>query len=156
MRIFTRTPTATELRGKYRDISWFELRRRRLAREEAQHGVVEEVSFSVARAWRQFTCDGAPCCPNAWFIETEDGMFVALDSWDALAPIDDRFPGKQVTAVRWPQTLRLISVSIAGDSLVAQPQSPEALIDLANHYVQCVIYKPEELPESVRAVLRAA
>jgi len=152
----TRPAADAEVARKYEHLSWFEWKRRRSAREEAAQGQVEVVTFEVCRAWKLFSCDGSPCCPNEWLLETTDGDFVQMDSWSALQPTGRGFfPGRVVTAARWPLTQRLITASTAGDPL--KPENAEvsvdALIDLGNQYVQCRILRLNDLPERVRSVV---
>jgi hypothetical protein len=152
----TRAATPAQVARKYEHLSWFERGRRRLAREEAAFGQVEEVSFTVSRAWKLFSCAGAPCCPNEWLLETSDGDFVQVDSWSSLQPTESGcFPGRFVTATRWPKTNRLIDASIAGDPITTENAEVEVdvLNDLANQYVECRVLRRADLPEGVRRVV---
>ena len=150
-----RPASPLELKLWRRDISWFEFRRRRLARQEATEGLVEVVRFGVGRAWSGNWCEGAPCCPNEWVIETEDGMVVLVSSWHTLTAVEQRFPGSEVTIVRWPKTLRVVSGTTTGEAITPQPEGGLPMNDLPAAYGECRVSTNAELPESVRTAIHA-
>lgn len=154
--VTTRAATQTELDRKYEHLSLFDRKLRRVAREEAAIGEVEEVVFEVSRSWKLFSCDGSPCCPNEWLLETTDGDFVQIDSWSAMQPTESGdFAGRHVTAARWPRSERVITVSMSGDPI--RPQNAEVevdvLIDLGNQYCQCRVLRRNDLPQRVLDVV---
>jgi hypothetical protein len=151
-----RQASRSELETRKRDISWFEFRRRRLAREEAEEGLVEVVRFGAGRVWTQITCEGPPCCPNEWVIETEDRLYVSISSWHTLTAIEQQFPGNDVTVIRWPKTLRVISAVATGEAMTPQPGRLEGLEDLLAGYGECRVSAASELPESIRAAFSVA
>jgi hypothetical protein len=107
--------------------------------------VVDVLTFEVSRAWKLFSCDGAPCCPNEWLLETDSGEFVQLDSWSELRPTDDGdFPGRHVVATR-PRSERLLHALTTGAAVPSVPFSPEALLDLADQYCGCRIIHRDQL-----------
>jgi hypothetical protein len=95
--------------------SWFHFRARRLAREEVDTGDVEVLTFRAAAVWTMNRCDGAPCCPNDWLVETEDGELVWFSSWNHLQRREGLFPGKQLSVKRWPRTKRVAAVTVTGE-----------------------------------------
>ncbi len=149
-----RAATAEELAEKYRDLSLLQLRARRNARAEARTGTVVTMSFSVRRVWSQITCSGPPCCPNAWFIETDDSEYVSIDSWHFLnATTEGLFPGRLVEVVVWPVSGRVIRAKATGDPIPVSGVPSEALVDLQNQYCECRVLEWNDLPQSVRVVL---
>lgn len=98
----------------YRDIPFFLFRGRRLARSEFSKGELEVLEFDVGRAFNLLTCDGPPCCPSSWVVETVDGEQIYLESWKYFQQVERNFPGSSVRVVRWPLTRRLHNVSISG------------------------------------------
>jgi hypothetical protein len=149
-----RKATEDEIAAKYRDLSILQVRARRLASEEAATGVVAVVRFSVRNAWSTITCDGPPCCPNGWFLETTEGEYVVLDSWHFLsATADRRFPGTIVDIVLWPRSNRVVAATATGDPVVASDLVPESLARLDSQRGECVVYSWDDLPEEARAEL---
>jgi hypothetical protein len=152
MRIELRAVSEKEAAKPLKNISWFEINQRRLARREVAAGFVEELVFTVSRAWKEFTCEGAPCCPNAWLLETADRRFVQIDSWETLSPANSNFPGENVAVVRWPQTLRVISAVANGNEVKSEDLPPQAMNDMPEQYIQCRLFEPADLPASVREI----
>jgi hypothetical protein len=99
--------------------SWFHFRERRLAREEVKTGDVEVLQFRAATVWAMHNCEGSPCCPNQWLIETEDEALVWISSWKHLHPSEGAFPGEHLTVQRWPQTKRVASAAVSGDHVTS-------------------------------------
>ena len=130
--------------------SWFQFRERRLARNEVNAGEVEVLRFRAARVWAMHNCEGSPCCPNQWLIETDDKALVWLSSWELFQPAEGAFPGEQMTVQRWPQTKRLASAAVTG------PAIPSVAFDAklatrvhavlksggANHWLRCHVLPP--------------
>jgi hypothetical protein len=154
MNVRRRPATVGELASKYRNLSWFQGAQRRLARAEASAGLVEDLSFDVTRAWKLFSCAGAPCCPHSWLLQSDAGDFIQLDSWTALRPnaVDD-FPGRHVIATRWPESERLIDVAVSGDRVPSELPTPQNFVELARHGSQCHVMARDELPEELRALV---
>lgn len=153
MHIRRRQATERELARKYEGLSWFQRKRRALARAEASIGEIEEISFRVRRAWKLFSCSGAPCCPNEWLLEADSGEFVQVDSWESLAQTEEeRFPGCDVTVRRWPQSLRVMGAETHG-SPVETAELTDGVVDLADQRLQCRICALSELPENVRRLV---
>lgn len=156
MIVTNRPATPAEIEGKNRDIAWFELRERRAAKEEARNGILEVLHFEVARAWNEITCDGPPCCPNAWFLETTEGDYLRLSTWEHLKAEHGHFPGRIVTLARWPETHRIVTAEATGEPVAAEADGADALLKLPDVYGQCLVIPQEELPEEVQQVVLPA
>jgi hypothetical protein len=147
MKVEQRRASDHELRRRYEGLSWFARRQRRIARAEAAVGLVEVLTFEVTRAWKLFSCGGAPCCPHEWLLETPAGEFVQLHSWSALRPTEDgSFPGRLAVATRWPQSRRLIEAMVSGDAVPVEPSEADDVIDLGLQQGECAIILRDELP----------
>lgn len=139
--------TRREIRRKFATISVFALHKRKIARNEAANGAVQVISFTVSRAWKLFTCTGSPCCANEWLLETAEGGFVQLGSWDDLSETEaGHFPGTRVTVRRWPVTKRLIAAAVEGQSIAPEATTPESWAELANQAGQCDVFRRDTLP----------
>ena len=114
------------------------------------------MSFSVRRVWSQITCGGPPCCPNAWFIETEIFSLTTSRSTPLhlLSPTaEGLFPGRLVDVVMWPVSRRVVRAQATGASVQVSDVSSKALLDLQNQYDECNVLEWDDLPENVRGIL---
>ena len=106
------------------EYNWgLKFRERSTARAEAASEVVEECTLEAMRIWTLNSCDGAYCCPNEWLVESAEGEFFWLSSWDFLARRDNRFPGQTIWLRRWPVSHRIIAAKTSGPDLPFSPWS---------------------------------
>ena len=136
-----------------RKAPWLDFHARRLAKQDAAHGMVETLDFDVGRAWKLISCPGPPCCPNTWLIEVEPNTFVFVESWEWLRePADLQFPGAHVTIERLPLSGRVLAARATG-SAVAVPETPDEMRYLWTWEAQeCAVLGPSDLePEFLRA-----
>ena len=149
--IALRKASTNELRHRFDDLSWYEWKGRRAARREVSAGLVETLSVRVVRAWRLFSCEGAPCCPNDWLLETDSAECLLISSWRHLQPADNgMFPGSELLVTRWPESQRVVRVEVSG----APPSTVEASMQqaaaLPDHWLRCVVV--ETMPWSPAVV----
>jgi hypothetical protein len=149
MQATERAATKQERAAKYRHLSWFEFRARRLARDEALQGVVAVGKFEVRRVWPCISCSGPPCCPATWLIETMDAEYLEVSSWEYLLPVDEKFPGRSVTITFWPGSRRLIEGFAEGPVVVPEP-SAEPLMDCGG-YNEVRTIPASQVPDAIRA-----
>jgi len=136
-----------------RKAPWLDFHARRLAKQDAAHGMVETLDFDVGRAWKLISCPGPPCCPNTWLIEVEPNTFVFVESWEWLRePADLQFPGAHVTIERLPLSGRVLAARATGPA-VAVPETPDEMRYLWTWEAQeCAVLGPSDLePEFLRA-----
>lgn len=140
------TPGEREaLRRRARRFPWFALWR---DREEMKAGMAEVISGSVSRAWSENGC-GPPCCPNAYLIDTGEGRFVAVSTWEFLEGDGDHFPGSSFTVVRTPVSKRVLSATASGVPVrLSEPSLMEVPFGTAG--CKCEILDFESLPPELR------
>jgi hypothetical protein len=152
-----RTATPSELTQKYDNLYWYNWKSRRVARSEAAAGVVEEVSCRVIRAWKLFSCDGSPCCPNDWLIETGTHEYIVAESWRDLQPSGgNAFPGQNLYLVRWPKSHRLLRAEVSGSPTLATDLPIQNLVLLPDHWLRCEVLDPAQIPPEIKAALTAS
>lgn len=122
LRISRRPLESSERAEKFRDIYFFQRRKRAAARAEFEAGFAEVLEFSVAKAWNLITCGGPPCCANAWLVQTVSGELVRLESWRLLSAVEGAFPGRDVRVSRFPATHRIAAVEVSGPRVPARSE----------------------------------
>lgn len=150
MRVTRRPLRDEEKRQRYRDLSIFAREARRQARAEVAAGEAEELELEVAKAWNLITCEGPPCCPNAWLVLTPEKEFVYLQSWFALDAVDGKFPASHLVVARFPMTHRLVDVITSGDPIPSSYHDRLAE-SLLSELPECEVVTAERLPRELVA-----
>lgn len=115
----------------------------------------EVLDLIVLRAWTLITCDGPPCCPNTWLLQTSPTELVYVRSWDHLDLVEDAFPGSQVRLARLPGTRRILDAHVDGALVQREwPKDEMAIIPLYEKTnAECQVVQIAELPASVHKTL---
>ena len=131
-------------------MSWVQFKARSLAGEEAAKGVVDIYTFEAARVWSCVTCSGPPCCPATWLIETADGEYIEICSWQFLIEAKGRFPGQHVSVTCWPKSGRVLNAVATGEPLAREVLEGELAWNFGGGNERFRIVPQSEIPAGLQ------
>ncbi len=155
MKSYQRTLTEQEKWQLRSDLPWFGRRRKERLREIEQ-GVIEVYEFDVDRVWDINGCR-PPCCPYTLLFGTAGDSFVYIETWQEIKRHKGEVNESRLRIESTPATKKVLNAEVAGEERIRHTDRLGEFIELFEiaGEAEWKIYKREELPEQVIAILEA-
>jgi hypothetical protein len=154
LRITQRALTQEEQKGIVSRLSFVPWEKR--ARLDRKAGVADVVYVGLRRAYTLSSCSGPPCCSNWYRLETEEGAFLHLDTWDYLHQEGGCLPGNRLRVEYLPQTRRILSAELWGTPLgLIDAYENRALAEIRDRWKAVDLLDHTDLIKEIRMALDA-
>ena len=150
-----RTMSEQEKRQLKSDLPWFGQRRKERLRE-IELGVVEVHEFDIDRVWDINGCC-PPCCPHTLLFRTTDDLFVFVEAWQQIERADSAVNESRLRIEYTPATRKILKTEVTGEERTRYREKFREFNEVFEIVgeAEWKIYKREDLPEEVVAILEA-
>lgn len=155
MKRYHRTLSEKEKQRLKSDLPWFG-RRRKEGLREIDQGVIEVHEFCIDRIWDINGCR-PPCCPYTLLFRTTDDLFVYIETWQDIEQQKNEVDERRLTIESTPALRKIFKTEVEGQERIRHTDGLREFNELfeISGEAEWRIYKREELPERVVAILEA-
>jgi hypothetical protein len=152
---YHRAISEKEKRRLRNELPWFG-RRRKEGFREIEAGLVEVHEFQIGRIWNINGCQ-PPCCPYTLLFRTADGLFVYVETWQEIERQNNDLAESTVRIESTPASRKIINVAVEGEARIGHTEALRQFNEVfeISGDAEWQIYKTEELPDGVRAILES-